>query len=61
MIADKGTRLANYVIDNIVFVGIIILHAVVLDGLLNVIPEQGSPLLAIYSLILYFGYYFLFE
>lgn len=60
-IADKGSRFWNYVIDTIVFLIIIMLHAFVLDELLHAIPEDGSPILAIYFFLLYFGYHFLFE
>jgi uncharacterized RDD family membrane protein YckC len=60
-IADKWSRFVNNVLDTIGFFFLIMLHAFVLDGLLHVIPEEGSPLLALYTLILYFGYHFLFE
>jgi uncharacterized RDD family membrane protein YckC len=60
-IADKGTRFGNYILDTIGFFIIIMLHAFILDGLLHVIPEDGSPLLGIYYFVLYFGYHFLFE
>jgi uncharacterized RDD family membrane protein YckC len=59
--ADKGTRLGNYIIDNVCFIVVIIIHAVVLDSVLHIIPEYGSPLLGIYYFILYFSYHFLFE
>lgn len=60
-IADKGSRFGNHLIDTIGFFIIIMLHAFILDGLLHVIPEDGSPLLGIYYFVLYFGYHFLFE
>jgi uncharacterized RDD family membrane protein YckC len=60
-VADKGLRFANYLIDKIGFVLVVILHAFILDGLLHLIPENGSPLLGLYSLFLYFGYHFVFE
>lgn len=61
IIADKGTRLGNYLIDSICFIALLIIHAIILDGLLHAIPENGSPLLGIYYFLLYFAYYFLFE
>lgn len=60
-IADKGSRFGNYFLDTIGFMIIIMLHAFILDGILHVIPEEGSPILAIYFFALYFGYHFLFE
>ena len=60
-IADKGTRFGNYLLDTIGFFAIIILHAFILDGLLHVIPDDGSPFLGVYYFVLYFGYHFLFE
>jgi uncharacterized RDD family membrane protein YckC len=61
MIANRGSRLTNYIIDTISFMFILILHAFVLDGWLHLIPEDGSSFLALYFFILYFGYHFLFE
>ena len=60
-IADKGTRFGNHIIDNIAVIIIVILHAFVLDGLLHIIPEDGSPWLGLYFFVLYFGYHFLLE
>jgi uncharacterized RDD family membrane protein YckC len=60
-VADKGTRFGNHILDIIGFFMIVMLHAFILDGLLHVIPEEGSPLLGIYFFVLYFGYHFLFE
>ena len=60
-IADKGTRFGNYLIDNIAVIILVILHAFILDGVLHVIPEDGSPWLGLYFFVLYFGYHFLFE
>jgi uncharacterized RDD family membrane protein YckC len=37
------------------------LHAMVFDSLLGIIPKEGSPLLGIYSILLYVFYHTLFE
>jgi len=60
-IADKSARVGNYIIDTIAFMFIIFLHALILDGIFGIIPEDGSPLLGLYFLILYVGFYTLFE
>ncbi len=60
-IADKGSRLMNYIIDKIVFIFIIFLHAMILDGWLGIIPEEGSPFLGIYFFFLYVMYHSIFE
>ena len=60
-IADKGLRFANYLIDTIGMMLLLALHAFVLDGLLHIIPQNGSIWLAIYFLLLYFAYHFIFE
>ena len=60
-IADKGTRCANHFIDSIAVMILVMLNAFLLDGLLHIIPEDGSPWLALYFFVLYFGYHFLFE
>jgi len=60
-IADKGTRFGNHFIDNIAVIVLVMLNAFLLDGLLHVIPEDGSLWLALYFFVLYFGYHFLFE
>ena len=51
---DRFTRFGNYIIDTIGVMIIIAIHAFVLDGWLHVIPEDGSPFLAIYFFFLYF-------
>ena len=60
-IADKGTRFANFIIDKIAVLCIIILHTAILDWLLHIIPEDGSPWLGLYFFVIYFGYHFIFE
>jgi uncharacterized RDD family membrane protein YckC len=60
-IADKGTRFGNHFIDNIAVIILVMLNAFLLDGLLHIVPEDGSPWLALYFFVLYFGYHFLFE
>ena len=60
-VADKGSRLGNFIIDKIGFVFIIFLHAMILDGLLGVIPENGSPFLGFYYFFLYVMYHVIFE
>lgn len=60
-IAGKGTRFGNYVIDKIGFLFIIFLHAMILDGWLEVIPEDGSPFLGFYFFFLYVMYHAIFE
>ncbi len=60
-IADKTTRLDNYIIDKIGLIIIIILHAFILDSWLHIIPAEGSPFLGLYFLFLYLAYHFLFE
>ena len=60
-IADKGTRFGNHFIDNIAVLIIVMLNAFLLDGLLHIIPEDGSPWLALYFFVLYFGCHFAFE
>jgi uncharacterized RDD family membrane protein YckC len=61
IIADKGIRFANHLIDNIGIALLLMLHAFVLDGMLHLVPENGSPFLGLYFLLLYFGYHFIFE
>ena len=60
-LADKSTRFGNYFVDTIGFLLLLFLHAIILDGLLGVIPEEGSPILGIYFFVLYFFYHALFE
>jgi len=60
-IADKGDRLGNYLIDSFCFSLIIMTGAFVFDGWLGMITEDGSPLLGILFLVLYFLYHLLFE
>jgi uncharacterized RDD family membrane protein YckC len=60
-LADKGTRLANHIVDSIGFYFLIFLHAMILDGYLGIIPKDGSPLLGIYAFVLYIFYHTLFE
>ena len=61
IIADKGTRVGNYLIDTTCFIILVIINLIVLGGLLHLIPENGSPYFGIYYFSLYFAYYFLFE
>ena len=58
---DRFTRFGNYLIDTIGIIILLVIHAFVLDEWLQVIPEEGSPFLAIYFFFLYFIYHFLFE
>ncbi len=60
-LADKSTRFANHFVDTVCVFFIVFLHAIVLDGLLGVIPKDGSPLLGIYFFVLYVFYHSLFE
>jgi len=60
-VADSFTRLCNFFVDQIVFLFVIFLHSLLLDGLLGIIPKDGSPWLGLYSLLLYVFYYSLFE
>jgi uncharacterized RDD family membrane protein YckC len=60
-VANRFTRLCIFIIDQIAFLFIIFLHSLVLDGLLGLVPKDGSPWLGIYSLALYVLYYCLFE
>ena len=59
--ADKGARFGNYIIDVIGFVILFMLHIVVISKLFNIAPDPDSPMLSLYYLVLYFGYYFGFE
>ncbi|BDS13012.1 RDD family protein [Aureispira anguillae] len=56
-IAGKGARLGNFIIDTIGYFFIVFLHAMVLDGWLGLIPEDGSPFLGFYSFFLYVMYH----
>ena len=60
-IANKSTRFVNHLVDTIVVFFIIFLHAMVLDRLPVVIPEDGSPILGMYFFVLYVFYHALFE
>lgn len=60
-LARKGTRLVNFIIDKIGFYVLFFLHVFILDGLLGVIPEGGSPLLGIYFFFIYVLYHAIFE
>ncbi len=53
--------MGNLVVDSICFLLLIFLHALVLDGILGIIPKDGSPLLSGYYFLLYISYYTLFE
>jgi len=59
--ANKFSRFCNFFVDQIGFLFIIFLHSLLLDGLLGIIPKDGSPWLGLYSLVLYVFYYCLFE
>jgi uncharacterized RDD family membrane protein YckC len=61
VIADKFSRFCNFFVDQIAFMLIIFLHAMLLDGVLGIIPKDGSPWLGLYSIVLYIFYYSLFE
>jgi len=58
---DGFTRLGNHIIDTIGVIIVVAIHAVIFDGWLHIMPEDGSPLLGIYFFFLYFLYHFLFE
>jgi uncharacterized RDD family membrane protein YckC len=60
-LADRSTRFANHFVDTLGIFFIVFLHVMVLDGLLGVIPKDGSPLLGIYFFVLYVLYHALFE
>ena len=59
--ASKEKRFVNSFIDSIGIIFLLFLHAMVLDGLLGIVPDDGSPLLGIYSLVLIVFYHALFE
>ena len=57
-IADKWTRIGNYFIDSFAVIIIVMLNAFLLDGLLHIVPDDGSPWLVLYLIVLFFGYHF---
>lgn len=59
--ATKGTRFGNNFVDTIIVFFLVFLHAMVLDGWLEVIPEDGSPFLGIYFFVLYVLYHLIME
>jgi len=59
--ASKGTRFGNNFIDTIGFYFLIFLHAMIFDGWLGIIPEDGSDWFIIYFFVLYVLYHLIFE
>ena len=60
-LVNKSTRFGNHIADTIGFFLLLFLHALVLDGLLGIVPEDGSNILGIYFFVLYVLYHALFE
>ncbi len=60
-IADKGTRVGNFIIDSSIIFVLILIQAVILGGMLDVITNDNLPFEGIYFFVFYFFYYFLFE
>ncbi len=60
MPADKAARFGNYIIDVIVFIALFILHLLLFE-MFNITADPDAPLFGLYYIMLYFGYYFLFE
>ncbi len=45
---DRFTRFGNYILDTIGIIILLVIQAFILDEWLQIIPEDGSPFLAIY-------------
>ena len=58
---ENSIRFANFLIDFIVFMFIVFLHAMILDAWLGIVPEGGFELFPLYLLVLYVFYYWVFE
>jgi uncharacterized RDD family membrane protein YckC len=61
IIADKGARAGNFIIDSMLFILLIMILAVILELLRDVVPEWAFYYFDWYMLVFYFLYYFLFE
>lgn len=59
--ASKGTRFGNNFIDKIGFFFLLFLNAMILNGWLGIIPEDGSDWFVVYFPVLYVLYYLFFE
>jgi len=60
-IADKGTRVGNFIIDRSIIFILILIQAVILGGMPDVITNDNLAFEGIYFFLFYFFYYFLFE
>jgi uncharacterized RDD family membrane protein YckC len=58
---EKPTRFLNFLIDTIIFMFIVFLHAMVLDVWLGIVPEGGFELFPLYLMGLYVLYHWGFE
>ncbi len=61
IMADKGTRFGNNIIDTIVFYFLIFLSAMLFDEVLGIVPEGGSGWFLIYFVFLYIIFHTGFE
>jgi uncharacterized RDD family membrane protein YckC len=61
IIADKGARTGNFIIDSVLFILLILILAIILELLRNVLPGRVFYYFDWYILLFYFLYYFLFE
>jgi uncharacterized RDD family membrane protein YckC len=60
-IADKGSRIGNFIIDSIVVVILIIIQAVILNAFFGALSNEVLDLFNIYCCLFYCFYYLLFE
>ncbi len=58
---ENSIRFTNYLIDSVVFMFIVFLHAMILDVGLGIVPEGGFELFPLYLMALYVLYYWFFE
>ena len=58
---ENSIRFTNFLIDLIIFMFIVFLHAMVLDVGLGIVPEGGFELFPLYLVALYVFYYWFFE
>lgn len=59
--ASKWARLINYLMDTIGFYVLIVISIIIFNDILDIKPIDGSPLIMVYTLVLFVGYYTVFE
>ena len=60
-IADKGVRLVNYLIDLFCIMILFVINAIFFDLILDIVPDDDSPWVGLYSAFIYISYYTFLE